>query len=171
GEWWLIMCSRGFGRCIKQQHRWPAYNLKLASPQASNDFFNRHRQYRALFPAIGGRKVKGTFLENERYLRQVFAYGECRGSCSANVQRAVNFLSLDETMKRSTKLVFHEHRISCPYCRTTLIFNFPTETIVLAFRACANCGKDFVIENGKAAKKRTGRRKPGSFRQGEVFPL
>ena len=73
---------------------------------------------------------------------------------------AVHFFALAETMKRATKLVFHEHRIVCPHCRLLLKFNFPTETILLAFRTCPNCGKEFVIENGKAVKK--GRRKPSS---------
>jgi len=41
-------------------------------------------------------------------------------------------------VKRATKLVFHEHRIVCPYCRTALIFNSPMEVILsIADAVCA----------------------------------
>jgi len=49
-------------------------------------------------------------------------------------------------MRRALKLVFHEHRISCPYCRTALLI----QTIVFGERNCPKCGKGFVIENNIA---------------------
>ena len=61
-------------------------------------------------------------------------------------------------MKRVTKLVFHEHRIVCPYCRTALIFNSPMEVILLARRECLKCGKEFLIENS-IAKRLRGKKK------------
>jgi DNA-directed RNA polymerase subunit RPC12/RpoP len=57
-------------------------------------------------------------------------------------------------VKRATKLVFHEHRIACPYCRTALIFNSPLEVILLARRECLKCGKEFLIENSVAKRLR-----------------
>jgi ribosomal protein S27AE len=61
-------------------------------------------------------------------------------------------------VRRVVKLVFHEQRVNCPLCGTLLIYNSPTETIVLAGRSCLKCGKGFVIENNFAkrlpAKKR-----------------
>jgi hypothetical protein len=62
-------------------------------------------------------------------------------------------------MRRKTQLQVHEHRITCPYCRTGLVFNSLMSMILAARRTCPKCRKEFLIENGIA--KRVGRaRKP-----------
>jgi len=61
-------------------------------------------------------------------------------------------------VKPATKLVFHEHRVVCPYCHTALIFNSPMEVILLARRECPKCGKEFLIENS-VVKRQRGKKK------------
>jgi hypothetical protein len=53
-------------------------------------------------------------------------------------------------MRRKTQLKFNEHRIICPYCRTGLVFNSPMGTILIAWRTCPKCSKEFLIENSVA---------------------
>jgi transposase-like protein len=53
---------------------------------------------------------------------------------------------------RKIQLIFHDHHVTCPHCRTELIFTTPDVIIVLASRHCPKCGKEFVIENGKGVK-------------------
>src|SRR5215831_16200120 len=55
-------------------------------------------------------------------------------------------------MRRAIELVFHEHRITCPYCSAVLIYNLATQNVVLAERNCLKCGKGFVIENNVAKR-------------------
>ena len=62
-------------------------------------------------------------------------------------------------MRRALKLVFHEHRINCPYCATELIYHSSTATIQLAERTCLKCGKGFVIENN-IAKRLPSKKRP-----------
>jgi ribosomal protein S27AE len=62
-------------------------------------------------------------------------------------------------MRRAIKLVFHEHRITCPYCATALIYHLTTEAIQLAERTCLKCGKGFVIENN-IAKRLPSKKRP-----------
>jgi ribosomal protein S27AE len=62
-------------------------------------------------------------------------------------------------MRRAIKLVFHEHRVTCPHCGTALIYNLVTDTIQFAERNCLKCGKGFVIENN-VAKRLPPKKKP-----------
>ena len=62
-------------------------------------------------------------------------------------------------MRRAIKLVFREHRVTCPHCHTTLIYNLTTATIQFAERNCLKCGKGFVIENN-IAKRLPSKKRP-----------
>lgn len=73
-------------------------------------------------------------------------------------RNAINF-SIVEAMRRAIKIVFHEHRIKCPYCRTALIYHLADETIQLAGRTCVECGKEFVIVNN-IAKRLPSKKRP-----------
>ena len=44
------------------------------------------------------------------------------------------------------------HDVTCPYCGTDLAFISPLEHIFLARRTCPECGKEFLIKDGKAEK-------------------
>lgn len=52
--------------------------------------------------------------------------------------------------RRPTKLEFHEHRVTCPYCRADITITSVMETIFAARRNCPVCKREMFIENGKA---------------------
>jgi hypothetical protein len=42
--------------------------------------------------------------------------------------------------------------VTCPYCEAELAFEFPLEQIFIARRNCPECGREFLIKDGKAEK-------------------
>jgi transposase-like protein len=54
---------------------------------------------------------------------------------------------------RKIQLAFYDCRVTCPYCKTALVFTSPEQRVVLASRTCPKCGKGFVIENDKAVRR------------------
>jgi len=53
---------------------------------------------------------------------------------------------------RQVKLEFHDHPVTCPYCRTNLVFTSLMERILAARRTCTVCRKEMLIEDGKAIR-------------------
>jgi RNase P subunit RPR2 len=51
-------------------------------------------------------------------------------------------------MRRNVKLEFYDHRITCPHCKTLLIFTASVKQLSLVRRTCLKCEKEFLIENG-----------------------
>ena len=54
--------------------------------------------------------------------------------------------------RRPTKLQFHEHRVTCPYCRTAITITSLMEIILTARRNCPICKREMLISNGRAVK-------------------
>ena len=42
--------------------------------------------------------------------------------------------------------------LTCPYCGTELTFESPLDHIFIARRTCPECGREFLIKDGKAEK-------------------
>jgi len=42
------------------------------------------------------------------------------------------------------------HEVTCPYCEADLEIESPLDHIVIAWRTCAECKREFVIKDGKA---------------------
>jgi glutaredoxin len=63
--------------------------------------------------------------------------------------------------RRPTKLEFHEHRVTCPYCRKDIMIYSLMEIIIAARRTCPNCKREMMIDNGKAVRlSAEGEKKP-----------
>jgi transcription elongation factor Elf1 len=43
---------------------------------------------------------------------------------------------------------FQEHPFTCPYCEKETIVESPMDTILMSRAICAECGAEFLIENG-----------------------
>jgi Zn finger protein HypA/HybF involved in hydrogenase expression len=54
--------------------------------------------------------------------------------------------------QRPTKLEFHEHRVTCPYCRTDINVYSLMEVLIAARRICPKCKREILIDQGKAVK-------------------
>jgi len=44
------------------------------------------------------------------------------------------------------------HEVTCPYCGSQLVFESPLDHIFIAHRKCTDCGREFLIKDGKAEK-------------------
>jgi hypothetical protein len=55
-------------------------------------------------------------------------------------------------VRRPTKLEFHEHRLTCPYCHTDITITSLMDVILAARRICSVCKREMFIDNGKAVK-------------------
>ena len=54
--------------------------------------------------------------------------------------------------RRPTKLEFHEHRVTCPYCPTDLTVYSLMEYVIAASRICPHCKREMLIDQGKAVR-------------------
>jgi len=54
--------------------------------------------------------------------------------------------------RRPTKLEFHEHRVTCPYCRKDITIFSLMEVILASRRICPNCKREMMIDNVEAVK-------------------
>ena len=46
------------------------------------------------------------------------------------------------------------HEVTCPYCKAELEIESPLDHIFIARRACPECGREFLIKDGKASAGR-----------------
>jgi len=44
------------------------------------------------------------------------------------------------------------HEVTCPYCEADLDIDSPLDHIFIARRTCPECGREFLIKDGKAEK-------------------
>jgi hypothetical protein len=44
------------------------------------------------------------------------------------------------------------HEVMCPYGEAEFAFNSPLDHIFIARKTCPECGREFLIKNGKAEK-------------------
>lgn len=54
--------------------------------------------------------------------------------------------------RRATKHELHEHRITCPYCRSDIIVYSLMEHSIAACRICPKCKREILIHDGKAVR-------------------
>ena len=63
--------------------------------------------------------------------------------------------------RRPTKLEFHEHRVTCPYCRKDITVYSLLEVILAARRICPSCKREMLIDHGNAVRSSVeGEKKP-----------
>lgn len=63
--------------------------------------------------------------------------------------------------RRPSKLAFHEHSVTCPYCRADITIYSLMEHIIAARRICPKGKREMMIDNGKAVRlSAEGEKKP-----------